>query len=124
MLFLSTLASMALALISRGLPLNLNRIVTPTRYCEHRLKLAAAVGLVEALGVFIRGFLPGFSTAAQGAGEGGWAFFAEGLAAFLPLGRGLDQEGVDQVLDLPGLVGRQVAEADHELLHHANCDRG
>ena len=37
--------------------------------------------------------------------------------------RHLDQQRVDQVLDVPGLVGRQVAEAHHELLHHAHRHR-
>ena len=51
------------------------------------------------------------------------ALFVEGSAAFLAIHRGLDQQVVDQVLDMPGLIGRQVAEADDELLHHPDCDR-
>ena len=88
-----------------------------------RLEFAAAIGVIETFGVLARRFLPGVAAAAQGAGEVGRALFVEGLAALLAVRRGLDQQGVDQVLDVPGLVGRQVAEADHELLHHADRDR-
>src|SRR4051812_49356453 len=74
-------------------------------------ELSAAICLVEPFGVFLGGFGPGFAAAAEGAGEVGRALFVEGAAAFLAVGRDLDQQIVDQVLDVPGLIGRQVAKA-------------
>src|SRR6266540_1541940 len=61
-----------------------------------RLEFAAAVGVVEALGVFFGGFLPGVAAAAQRAGEVGRPLFVEGAAALLAVGRHLDQQVVDQ----------------------------
>src|SRR5580698_3268446 len=88
-----------------------------------RLELAAAIGLVEALGVLFRKLWPSLAALAQLAVEVRLALGVERLAAFLAVDRGLDQQRVDQVLDVPCLVGRQVAETHHELLHHAHRDR-
>src|SRR5262249_15211430 len=81
-----------------------------------RLEVAAAIGLVEPFGVFLREFRPGIAALAQLAVELGLALGVEGAPAFLAVHRGLDEHRVDQVLDVPGLVGRQVAEAHYEFL--------
>ena len=43
--------------------------------------------------------------------------------ALLAVGRHLDQQIVDQVLHVPGLIGRKIAETHHKLLHHAHRHR-
>src|SRR3984893_9333461 len=97
----------------------------PPKYPGNRTgsKFAAAIGVVEALGILFRRLFPGAAAAAQRAGEVGRALFVEGLAALLAVGRHLDQQIVDQVLHVPRLVGRQIAEADDKLLHHAQRHR-
>src|SRR5207237_1288317 len=65
-----------------------------------RLELAAPIRLVEALGIFLRRLRPSVTAAAQGAGEVRRALFVEGAAALFPIGRHLDQQVVDQVLDV------------------------
>src|SRR4051812_15749073 len=64
-------------------------------------ELAAAIGLVEALGVFLGGFRPDFAAPPQRAGKIRRALFVEGAAALLAIGRHLDQQVVDQVLHMP-----------------------
>src|SRR5204862_372097 len=70
------------------------------------LELAAAIGIVQPLAVFLRRLVPRLAAAAQRAGEVGRALVVKGAAALLAVGRHLDQQIVDDVLDVPGLVGR------------------
>src|ERR1700730_1182630 len=70
---------------------------------ERSSKLAAATGIVKAVGVLFRGLLPSIAAAAQRAGEVGRALLVEGLAPLLAVGRHLDQQIVDQVLHVAGL---------------------
>src|SRR5882724_6707189 len=75
-----------------GSPARDCRVAALLAMTPERLEFAAAVGVVQALLVLLRGFLPGFAAAAEGAGEVRRTLFVEGSAPFLAVGRGLDQE--------------------------------
>src|SRR3954454_20970413 len=84
---LETLANAWRSAASLGAMPLLKRPGNSKRDAATGLKFAAAIGLVEPLGILFRQLFPGLAAAAQRAGEVGRALLVERLAPLLPVGR-------------------------------------
>src|SRR4051794_9446912 len=86
-------------------------------------KLPTSVSPIQPLLVLSGRRLPRLASPPQRSIEIRGAFFVEGATTFLAVHRCLDQQVVHQVLHMPRLIGRQITETHHELLHHAHRQR-